>query len=107
MNTQDPSHPPRNIQILTQDEVEEIVKEDIKQPKQGDDSLPNMLTSLKDDIAHMAKSFSNLSDCLRLRDLYKHLKIIISSETLFRLYVNDSQKSKMNTFQVFSYRLTA
>ena len=65
MNTQDPSRPPGDIQILTQDEEEEILKEDeVKQPKQGDDSLPNMLTSLNDNIAHMAKSFSTLSETL-------------------------------------------
>ena len=51
MNTQDPSRPPGDIQILTQDEEEEILKEDeVKQPKHGDDLLPNMLTSLNDNI---------------------------------------------------------
>ena len=65
MDSQDPSRPPGDIQILTQDEEEEILKEDeVKQPKQGDDSLPNMLTSLNDNIAHMAKSFSTLSETL-------------------------------------------
>lgn len=65
MDSQDPSRPPGDIQILTQDEEEEILQEDeVKQPKQGDDSLPNMLTSLNDNIAHMAKSFSTLSETL-------------------------------------------
>ena len=64
MNSQDPSCLPGNTQILTQYE-EEILKDDeVKQPKQGDDSLPNMLTSLNVNIAHMAKSFSTLNETL-------------------------------------------
>jgi len=58
------SHPPGDTQILTQDEEEEILKEEVKQPKQGDALLPNMLTSLNDNIAHMAKFFSTLSQTL-------------------------------------------
>jgi len=62
MNSQDPSRLPGDTQILTQDEEEEILKDDeVKHPKQVDDSLPNMLTSLNDNIAHMAKYFSTLS----------------------------------------------
>ena len=65
MNSQDPSRPPRDTQILTQDEEEEILKDNqVKQPKQGEDSLPNMLTSLNDNIAHIAKSFSTVSEIL-------------------------------------------
>ena len=67
MNSQDPSCLPGDTQILTQDEEEEILKDDeVKQPTQGDDSLPNMLTSLNViiNIAHMAKSFSTLSETL-------------------------------------------
>ena len=65
MNSQNRSRPPGDIQILTQDEEEEILKEEeVKQPKQSDDSLPNMLTSLNDNIAHMVKSFSTLSETL-------------------------------------------
>ena len=61
MNSQDLPRLPVDTQILTQDEEEEILKDDeVKHPKQGDDSLPNMLTSLNDNIAHMAKSFSTL-----------------------------------------------
>ena len=53
MNTQDPSRPPADIQIIFEDEEEQILKEDeVKQPKLGDDSLPNMLTSLNDNNAH-------------------------------------------------------
>jgi len=65
MNSQDPSRLPGDTQILTQHEEEEVLKDDeVKKPKQGDDSLPNMLTSLNDNIAHMAKSFSTLSETL-------------------------------------------
>jgi len=65
MNSQDLPRLPVDTQILTQDEEEEILKDDeVKHPKQGDDSLPNMLTSLNDNIAHMAKLFSTLSDTL-------------------------------------------
>ena len=65
MNSQDPSCLPGDTQILTQDEEEEILKDDeVKQPTQGDDSLPNMLTSLNVNIANTAKSFSTLSENL-------------------------------------------
>ena len=65
MNSQDPSCLPGDTQILIQDEEEEILKDDeVKQPTQGDDSLPNMLTSLNVNIANVAKSFSTLSETL-------------------------------------------
>ena len=64
MNSQDPSFLPGDTQILTQDQ-EEILKDDeVKQPTQGDGSLPNMLTSLNVNIANMVKSFSTLSETL-------------------------------------------
>ena len=57
--------PTGDTQILTQDEEEEILKDDeVKQPTQGDDSWPNMLTSLNVNIANMVKSFSTLSETL-------------------------------------------
>ena len=65
MNSQDPSCLPGDTQILSQDEEEELLKDDeVKQPTQDDDSFPNMLTSLNVNIAHMAKSFSTLSETL-------------------------------------------
>ena len=68
MNSQDPSCLPGDTQILTQDEEEEILKDDgVKQPTQSDDSLPNMLTSLNVNIAHMAKSFSTLRDSRKFK----------------------------------------
>ena len=62
MSKENPSRSSKDNQTLFQDDVDEILREELTQPSQGNDSLPNMLTSINDTIVHMTKSFSTLSE---------------------------------------------
>ena len=62
MSKENPSRSSEDKQTLFQDDEDEILREEPTQPSPGNDSLPNMLTSLNDNIFHMTKSFSTLSE---------------------------------------------
>lgn len=64
MSKQNPSRSSEANQTLLQDDEDEILREEPTQPSPGNDSLPNMLTSLNDNIVDVMKSFSTLSETL-------------------------------------------
>ena len=57
MSTENLSRSSEDNQTLFKDDVDKILREEITQPSQGNDSLPNMLTSFNDNIVHIRNHF--------------------------------------------------